>query len=872
MKKILYYALFAAVLLTGACRSYEVAKVVPKEKTKNKVNPLLPFIDVKSLPYSYFIDPKKKTEKWFFANPNERDIANNKNSLLNMSLFRFERLTSIYGVEVMDNICQIPDEDIKKISPKRVGITELQVTKLKHPIIPFYFFAKVAAYLGGGLIGIPIDYERSSITLKMDVKNYSNDVIKTYTTKGKHTTFNALYWGYKKHDAKEKSHDMAFIKAFNKIKKQMDADAEFLNSKLDKAYMTDDEMQSEDLIKKGNEAYDKKNWSDAIENLAKAKDLIKTFTKDHAKFLYHLGYSYVSRGNEGDMEKGIEALVKSLELDPVVDLMAPASIYIAYRDLGKYEKAGEYLDYALEKFSITKGQKELLNTWKEENNRRIAQVKAGRELMKNPVNVVIANMGGNVNTQYDDYFPSLAADESVLYFTSTREGSTGGLYKGKYDEDLWYCDMQNDGNWSSPKNIGKPVNTENNNGIASITGDGQYVISGRCGETDGFGSCDIYGATLYGTQWGTPENLGRNINSTKWDAQASISADGNTLMWSSNREDGNVIGGSDIWMSKKDTNGKWIKAFNIGMPINTKGTEHSPYLHPDGKTLYFSSDDITPCIGGMDIYKCTLKEDGTWSEPINLGYPINSEKDDEHFVLSPSGLVAYFASNREGGLGGKDIYKITFPDENRSKLITFVGFVFDEETKKPIESDIEIFDLEANKVLGNYKSNVASGKFVVVLTPGKNYSMTVNKKEYLFYSENFNIPLDNAFKEVKKEIYLQKIKVGKKIVLNNIFFDSGLSNLREQSYSEINKIYRIMIENPNIKVEISGHTDNVGNDATNNKLSADRAKVVVDVLLSKGIDPKRIISKGYGKKAPVASNDTEEGRQMNRRTEFKVIE
>jgi outer membrane protein OmpA-like peptidoglycan-associated protein len=366
-----------------------------------------------------------------------------------------------------------------------------------------------------------------------------------------------------------------------------------------------------------------------------------------------------------------------------------------------------------------------------------------------------------------------------------------------------------------------------------------------------------------------PINLGNTINSKSWDAQVSIAVDGRTLVWSSNREGG--FGDQDLWISRKNEKGFWTDAKNLGNIINTEGNEYSPFLHPDGKTLYFSSNNHSPRIGGIDIYKSTLNENGTWTKPENLGYPINTEKNDLYYVQTPSGLKGYFASDREGGFGLYDIYEINYPQEKKSSLITYVGYVVNEETKEPIEAKIKVEDVDSSSLVGEYVSNSASGKFVVILTPGRNYSMTISKDDYLFYSENFNTTDTADFQEIKKEVVLQKIKEGKKIVLNNIFFETGKSELTESSALEIGKLYDLMIQNPKINVEISGHTDNVGGDAQNMKLSFDRAKVVVETLVSKGIPENRMIAKGYGKNQPVAPNDTPENKQLNRRTEFKIL-
>jgi outer membrane protein OmpA-like peptidoglycan-associated protein/tetratricopeptide (TPR) repeat protein len=780
----------------------------------------------------------------------------------------------IFDNEVQNNICQIAVADTFKLNKNNMGQIEYRVMKDKdgkNPLWSFFCTTTSIPFRIPALVGIPVGHAKGVVKLEVDVRDASGSLIKTYKAKGKAISFITCYWGYGKSDAQDKSKDKAFAKAMTKVKKQMDADAAMLNSKLPAGYLNEQEIQAKTFIQKGDAAYEKKDYVTAIENYSKATGIITDYKKYHAVFLYQLGSSYSYQLSAEGNENAIKYVKQALELDPKVDLLAPITLYSVYLDNNDYQSAISWLDYSLTNFEPNSKQKEIINQYKTSALRAMPQIAAGQALLNKPVKVTISNMGSVINGKEGDYFPSVTADESMLLFTSRRSGSTGGLGSdGKYDEDLWYCDKDTTtGKWGAPKNFGTPVNTKNNNGIASFTGDGQFVVCGRCNEPDGSGSCDLYGASLVGNTWKEPVNMGTQVNSKDWDAQVSISADGKTLVWCSTRVGG--FGDEDMWISKKKEDGKWTEPKNLGAVVNTSGSEYAPYLHPDGKTLYFASNNHTPRIGGVDIYKTTIKDDGSCTVPENLGYPINSEKDDNYFVLTPSGLKGYFASNRKGGYGETDIYEIVYPQEMKSQLTTFVGFVLDDETKVPLEATIKIEDLDSAKVVGEYVSNSASGKFVVILTPGHNYALTVSKQGYLFYSENFNIHPDNAFKEVKKEVFLQQIKQGKKIVLNNIFFETGKSVLTETSRLEIGKLAELLTQNPLVKVEISGHTDNVGNDAANLHLSQDRANVVVAALVAQAIPSARLIAKGYGKTQPYGPNDTDEQRALNRRTEFKIL-
>jgi outer membrane protein OmpA-like peptidoglycan-associated protein len=385
------------------------------------------------------------------------------------------------------------------------------------------------------------------------------------------------------------------------------------------------------------------------------------------------------------------------------------------------------------------------------------------------------------------------------------------------------------------------------------------------------GNGDIYESILQGEAWSEPVKLPAPINSDDHESSASISPDGHTIYFVSNRKGGQ--GGRDIWMCVQDNDGKWGAAENLGDVINTSEDEEGVFIHPDGKTLYFSSKGHKS-IGGYDIFKSVL-ENGTWSTPVNLGAPINTPDDDLYFVITADGKTGYYASAKTGGIGDKDIYQI-FPVEKKKKpgprLTLFKGIVVDKLTSEPLESDIEITDNEKNTIISKIKSNSTTGKFLISLPSGKNYGINVKKEGYLFYSDNVTIPDTSAYKEIIKTVPLEKLNVGSKIVLRNIFYDFDKSTLRSESVSELENLIQLLNNNPTMKIELSSHTDGKGTDDYNMKLSQARAQSVVDYLIGKSINKDRLVAKGYGKSQPIAGNDTDEGRQMNRRTEFKILE
>ncbi|MFQ3575852.1 MAG: OmpA family protein, partial [Cytophagales bacterium] len=367
----------------------------------------------------------------------------------------------------------------------------------------------------------------------------------------------------------------------------------------------------------------------------------------------------------------------------------------------------------------------------------------------------------------------------------------------------------------------------------------------------------------------TPYRMHSNINSPYWEPSCSVTPDEKTLYFSSNRPGG--FGGRDIYVTQKIAGDEWTEPMNLGPEINTAYDEDAPFIHPDGKTLFFSSRGHQS-MGGFDLFKSVLDfKTKKWSNPENLGYPINTADDDVFYVWSPDGSKAYFSSIREEGFGDKDIYVLKRPDVHNF-IIVVRGKVLDKETGKAVAATITFSDLATNEMVGVFTSNSFNGKFTSLANPGKNYAVTVEAPGYLFHSENVNVPDVNSYLEIVKEIYLEPLKEGSKVTLNNVFFDYGKSNLKEESSQELEKLVKILQTNPNLFVEFSGHTDSIGSDAYNKKLSDDRAEVVLKYMVHKGIAPSRMLAVGYGEEFPIAPNSDEVGRKQNRRTEMIIVE
>jgi outer membrane protein OmpA-like peptidoglycan-associated protein len=489
------------------------------------------------------------------------------------------------------------------------------------------------------------------------------------------------------------------------------------------------------------------------------------------------------------------------------------------------------------------------------------------------IKIKIVNLGKMVNTPFLEAAPVISADGLMMLFTSHRPVTEKEIAKKRASMDNVYVtnyDIKKKV-WTAAERLSETINSPGrNNSAIGLSNDGQRMLLYRDIEK---GNGDIYESVLVGKEWGEPQKLPAPINTKDMETSASISPDGKTIYFVSNRKGG--IGGRDIWYCTQQDDGTWGEAKNIGPVINTKEDEEGVYIHPDGKTLYFSSKGHNT-LGGYDIFYSDFKN-GEWSTPVNLGPKVNTPEDDVYFVLTADGKKGYYASDRPGGQGDKDIYEINFSPNIRlkkdkgPKVTLLKGIVIDADSLFPVGAKIEITDNEKNKVISTLNSNSSSGKFLISLPSGKNYGIAVKSEGYLFYSDNLTIPDSAAFREIIKTVPLKKFRVGNKIVLNNVFYDFDKASLRSESISELERLVSLLNENPTMKIELGSHTDGKGADDYNQKLSQARAQSVVDFLSGKGINKDRLVAKGYGKSMPIATNDTEEGRQMNRRTEFKIL-
>lgn len=630
--------------------------------------------------------------------------------------------------------------------------------------------------------------------------------------------------------------------------------------------------ESKKQWKVGDVYFSMRNYKKALEHYLLANEI----NEFDAILNYKIGSAYL---HSSDFQQSVNFFLKAKRLRADIDLeilnnpilREDESLGVDY-SLGIYYAMSLEFDLALEAFQnyqseiLSESFKDLVDLDLVQNNveKRQAECTVGKRLVKSPKEVKVESMDANVNSPYKDYGPVITADESVMYFTSRRANNSSDELivntEANYFEDV-YVSYNEMGKWSKAENLGSPINTELHDATIGLSVDGQKMFVYR--------NMDIFYAELKGEFWEETKPASKIINSDYWESSICFSPDEKTIYFVSNRE--GSFGGKDIFMTTFNASkGEWNHAKNIGPTINTEYDEDFVFIHPDGKTMYFSSKGHEN-MGGHDIFKSVL-EAGVWSQPENLGYPINTPGDDISFVLSANGDRGYFASDRLGGFGDWDVLMVTFmKNKKESELVLLKGSILDQKTGAPIEAEITVTDNEKNEIVGEYRSNKKTGKFLLALPAGKNYGLAIEKDDYLFHSENFIVKSGDQYKEFVTEVNLQKITEGSSTILNNIFFKTNSSNVADESLPELEKLAEMLMKKMTLEIELGGHTDNVGSESFNQNLSEKRAKGVYDTLIKLGVNANQLKYIGYGFSKPIASNDTEEGRSKNRRLEVKII-
>ena len=600
-------------------------------------------------------------------------------------------------------------------------------------------------------------------------------------------------------------------------------------------------------------------------NDAKAKEeLLKAIEKDPEFIEPHLLMAELYQTDK-QVQLAIDEYQKAIGINPKYNLNNFFTVAQLEMSIGNYAAAKADYEQFLKKTHINPTTREIAERQLDNSNFAL-------QAINNPVPFEPKNMGEAINSSLDEYFPAVTADDQTFLFTRNNRTSEIPM-----QEDFLISKKANE-SWLPATLIGNGINTPGNEGAPCLSADGQLLFFVACatiegtypGNRKGFGACDIFYSQKVGMAWSKPYNIGKGINSQFWETQPSFSSDGRTLYFVSNRPGG--LGESDIWYAVLKEDGTWGAPANIGKDINTPGKEESVFIHPDGKTLYFGSNGHVG-MGGLDIYVARKDENGNWKTPVNLGYPINTYADDQSLLVNGAGSLAYFASSRPGGIGGLDLYQFNLYEAARPQQITYMkGKVYDAKTKLPLGAHFELIDLETSKTVITSDANSGNGEFLVTLPVDKNYALNVSQQGYLFYSENFSLKgmLDKT-KPYLMDVPLQAIDTGNVVELKNVFFETAQFNLKPESKTELNKLVTFLKLNKTMRIELLGHTDNVGDKKQNQLLSQNRAKAVYDYLVLNTIEAERLIYNGYGDTKPKVKNDSDENRAKNRRTEFKVV-
>ena len=616
------------------------------------------------------------------------------------------------------------------------------------------------------------------------------------------------------------------------------------------------------------------------------------YNPNNPELNYMIGISYLYSDDKFESIKYLKKAFKGKnDVSPDIRLMLGR----AYHQVLDFDNA--ILEYS--EYTKTIPPKEIVSK-KAVVDKYIIECRNGMDLVAKPKRMVVLNLGKVINSEDDDYNPVITRDEKTMFFTSRRmqnEKSPRNPADNKFYEDI-YQSKNIGGEWKDAERfdikINKKKNKKNNAAVGiSPKNDELFIYIGKSR------SGDIFSSRLKEGKWTSPRPLTSKINTSARETSMCLSSDGRTMYYCSN-EPKTTLGGSDIYVSTKDENDKWQKPKNIGQTINTRSDEIAVSISYNDSTLYFSSKGHNT-MGGYDIFKTTLSETGLWSQPENMGYPINTADDDIFYRESKDGRTAYYSSIRESGLGGRDIYKVIFlgaekemlqSDENIPVLgtippfenifftipdkiavdtsITMKGRIFDSENQKSVIAKLELIDPDLSRSVATAISDTGGNYSVKVPAP-KQYGVEIVAKGYLLFLDVVDLKGESYMKDYIRDFQLERVEVGAKVILKNIFFEFGKATLKPESYAELDNVVKLLQNNEGVRLEISGHTDNVGSLKTNMKLSEDRAKAVVEYIIGKGIASSRLEFKGYAYTQPIAPNTTQDGRAQNRRVEFKVL-
>jgi len=644
-------------------------------------------------------------------------------------------------------------------------------------------------------------------------------------------------------------------------------------------------------IKAGDKLFDKGpgTFRDARISYLKAY----RYNPNCASLNYNIGLCYLFSDEKFEAIKYFSKAAKS---DPHV---APDIKYLlgrAYHMTLEFDKAISYYTDFLNLLGTEKRSTVTANRV----NRLIEQCRNGKELVSKPQRVVISNLGKSVNSVEDDYNPVFSDDEKTMFFTSRRlnnEKDRRNPFDNKFYEDIYFAQFDA-GRWSEAQRTESPLNSKKNktnNSAIELSADDRTMFLYEGHRNAG----DILTSENLADTWSKPKPLKGKVNSKSRETSLCVTKDGNTMYFISDNQK-LTLGGTDIFSAGRMPNGKWSKPTNLGNLLNSVYDEAAIRLSENDSILYFSSRGHKS-MGGYDIFRSEKLPDGLWSQPENIGYPINTPDDDLFYYPSSKTKSAYYSTILEKGNGGKDIYRVVFlgaekeivfpqasmlisgllpPGENVfytlppkfvvDTSLLMKGSITDSETGRPVFAKMDIIDAEISRVVATTTSD-SSGSYFIRIPQPKRYGVEIVARNYMLTLDAIDLTKENFRHEIIRDFKLDPIEIGAKVILKNIFFEFGKSTLKTESYIQLDNVVLLMQSTPGLRIEISGHTDNVGSAKANQKLSEDRSRAVVDFLVSRGIELSRLEYKGYGFSQPVAPNNTPDGRSQNRRVEFTIV-
>jgi outer membrane protein OmpA-like peptidoglycan-associated protein len=584
-----------------------------------------------------------------------------------------------------------------------------------------------------------------------------------------------------------------------------------------------------------------------------------------------------------DYKNAIVHYKRALEIDPNHSVSGATLYYLSAVQLaiGQYDEANTNIERFLRNPNASD---QLIGLARQIQ----ANAKFAKNAVQNPKSYKLINVGPGINTANPEYYPTMKIDGKTIFFT--RQINDSRVENYNYQEDFFISNLEEKNTWGASFPMPPNVNTTNNEGAPTIAPDGKSLIFVGCSDESGIyygenregkGSCDLFFTQKIGNKWTNPINLPGNVNTSHWETQPSLSADGKTLYFIRGLRNRDGKRDADIYVSYLQQDGTWGTAQRLPNTVNTPYAEESVCIHPDGRTLYFASRGHVG-MGGSDLFVSRMDDNGNWSKPENLGYPINTVYDENSLLVSPHGDIAFLASNRAGGYGDLDIYYFELPEELRPvKTLYFDGRVFDAVTKNSIPGHFQLTDLKTGKVMIISDADKVDGTFMVALPINREYAISVTYPGYFPYTLNFNLLIPDGKDSYHLDIPLNPETSQQENVLANVFFDLGKSTLRPESKVELNDFVAYLKRNPKIKIELGGHTDSRGNKDENLKLSNDRAKTVYDYLIANGVLANRLSYKGFGSTQPIYTDEAisklssdiekEQAHQKNRRTVYTIL-